>query len=165
MRRSLVFETFPLQPHLGLSQINCSSPKIFIASISESVGSEHFRCKLILWPPLGQARTILYALLIPHSSTLWRIMPTLGCEKASIHLNLTLKEGILGDFDAFRGRSHSDPISPISLISSPGTPSYSHSGCLTPKSCRPAARSTECRTPGLRWVPRLRRFRLFPDWQ
>jgi hypothetical protein len=59
MRRSLVFDTFPCQPHLGLSQVISSSPKIFIASFSESAGLEHFRCKLILCPPLGHANTIL----------------------------------------------------------------------------------------------------------
>jgi hypothetical protein len=72
IRRSLVFDTLPLQPHRGLSQVKCSSPKIFMASFSERVGSEHFRCKLMLCPPLGQATTILYALLIGHNSTLWR---------------------------------------------------------------------------------------------
>ena len=59
IRKSLVFDTFPCQPHLGLSQAISSSPKIFIASFSESAGLEHFRCKLILCPPLGHAKTIL----------------------------------------------------------------------------------------------------------
>ena len=59
IRSSLVFDTFPCQPHLGLSQAISSSPKIFIASFSESAGLEHFRCKLILCPPLGHANTIL----------------------------------------------------------------------------------------------------------
>jgi hypothetical protein len=71
IRRSLVFDTFPCQPHRGFSQAISSSPKIFIASFSESAGFEHFRCKLILCPSFGHAKTILYALLMPHNSTLW----------------------------------------------------------------------------------------------
>jgi hypothetical protein len=59
IRKSLVFETLPCQPQRGLSQTISSSPKIFIASFSESAGLEHFRCKLILCPPLGHAKTIL----------------------------------------------------------------------------------------------------------
>jgi hypothetical protein len=59
IRKSLVFDTFPCHPHRGLSQAISSSPKIFIASFSESAGLEHFRCKLILCPPLGHAKTIL----------------------------------------------------------------------------------------------------------
>jgi len=59
IRNSLAFDTFPCQPHLGLSQTISSSPKIFIASFSESAGCEIFRCKLILCPPLGHANTIL----------------------------------------------------------------------------------------------------------
>lgn len=59
IRSSLVFETFPCQPHLGFSQAISSCPKIFIASFSESAGLEHFRCKLILCPSLGHANTIL----------------------------------------------------------------------------------------------------------
>jgi hypothetical protein len=59
IRKSRVFDTFPCQPHLGLSQVISSSPKILIASFSESAGLEHFRCKLILCPPLGHANTIL----------------------------------------------------------------------------------------------------------
>jgi hypothetical protein len=59
IRSSLVFDTFPCQPHRGLSQVISSSPKIFIASFSDSAGLEHFRCKLILCPPLGHAKTIL----------------------------------------------------------------------------------------------------------
>ena len=69
IRRSLVLDTLPCQPHLGLSQTISSSPKIFIASFSESAGLEHFRCKLILCPPLGHANTILYALLMTHHNT------------------------------------------------------------------------------------------------
>jgi len=69
IRRSLVFDTFPCQPHRGLSQAISSSPKIFMASFSESAGFEHFRCKLMLCPPLGHANTILYALLITYDST------------------------------------------------------------------------------------------------
>jgi hypothetical protein len=72
IRRSLVFDTFPCQPHRGFSQAISSSPKIFMASFSESAGLEHFRCKLILCPSFGHAKTILYALLMPHNSTLRR---------------------------------------------------------------------------------------------
>jgi len=57
IRRILVFETFPCQPHFGLSQEISSSPKSLIASISESDGMTHFRCKVMLWPPLGHANT------------------------------------------------------------------------------------------------------------
>lgn len=66
IRRSLVFDAFPCQPHFGLSQVISSSPKIFIASTSDSAAFEHFRCRLMLCPPLGHAKTILYALLIEH---------------------------------------------------------------------------------------------------
>jgi len=59
MRSSLVFDTFPRQPHRGFSQAISSWPKIFMASFSESAGLEHFRCKLILCPSLGHAKTIL----------------------------------------------------------------------------------------------------------
>jgi hypothetical protein len=59
IRRSLAFDTFPCQPHRGLSQTISSLAKIFIASFSESAGLEIFRCKLILCPPLGHANTIL----------------------------------------------------------------------------------------------------------
>jgi len=59
IRKSLVFDTFPCQPHLGLSQAIFSSPKIFMASFSDNAGLAHFRCKLILCPPLGHAKTIL----------------------------------------------------------------------------------------------------------
>ena len=59
IRRSRVFEAFPCQPHRGFSQAISSRPKIFIASFSESAGFEHFRCKLILCPSLGHAKTIL----------------------------------------------------------------------------------------------------------
>lgn len=47
IRRILVFEAFPCQPHFGLSQEISSSPNIFIASISESAGLTHFLCKLM----------------------------------------------------------------------------------------------------------------------
>jgi hypothetical protein len=65
IRKSLVFDALPVHPHRGLSQAISSSPKIFIASFSESAGSEHFLWKLILCPPLGHANTMRYALLIP----------------------------------------------------------------------------------------------------
>jgi hypothetical protein len=64
IRKSLVLDALPVQPHRGLSQEISSSPKIFMASFSESAGSEHFRWKLIVCPPLGHAKTILYALLM-----------------------------------------------------------------------------------------------------
>jgi hypothetical protein len=59
MRSSLVFEALPCQPHLGFSQETSSFPKIFIASISDSSGLEHFLCRLMLYPSFGQAKTIL----------------------------------------------------------------------------------------------------------
>jgi hypothetical protein len=59
MRSNLVFEAFPCHPHRGFSQETSSFPKIFIASISDSAGLEHFLCRLILCPSFGQAKTIL----------------------------------------------------------------------------------------------------------
>jgi len=59
IRSSLVFDAFPCHPHRGFSQETSSSPKIFIASISDSAGFEHFLCKLMLCPSFGQAKTIL----------------------------------------------------------------------------------------------------------
>jgi hypothetical protein len=58
IRRSFVFDALPCQPHCGLAQKISSFPKVFIASISDREGFEHLRCKLILWPLLGQAKTI-----------------------------------------------------------------------------------------------------------
>jgi hypothetical protein len=70
IRKSLVVDALPVHPHLGLSQAISSSPKIFMASFSERAGSEHFRWKLILCPPLGHANTMRYALLIPKDNIL-----------------------------------------------------------------------------------------------
>jgi hypothetical protein len=47
IRRSLVFDALPRQPHRGLSQVISSSPKTFMASSSDRAGFEHFRCKLM----------------------------------------------------------------------------------------------------------------------
>ena len=58
IRRSFADDTFPCQPHRGLSQEISSSPKIFMASASESATLEHLRCKLMLCWPLGHAKTI-----------------------------------------------------------------------------------------------------------
>lgn len=58
IRRSFVLDAFPCQPHFGFPQEISSFPKIRIASVSESEDLEHLRCKLILCPPFGHAKTI-----------------------------------------------------------------------------------------------------------
>ena len=67
IRRSFVLDAFPCQPQFGLAQEIRSSPNIFMASMSESDGLEHFRWKLMLWPLLGHSNTSRYALLIAPS--------------------------------------------------------------------------------------------------
>lgn len=48
IRSSFILDTFPFHPQFGLSQEIFSFPNISIASISESDGFEHFRCRLML---------------------------------------------------------------------------------------------------------------------
>jgi hypothetical protein len=43
MRKSLVRDTFPCQPHAGLMQEIFSSPNILMASTAEREALEHFR--------------------------------------------------------------------------------------------------------------------------
>ncbi len=57
-------DAFPCQPQCGSLHEICSSPNISMALLSESDATEHFRWKLMSWPPLGHSNTILYALLI-----------------------------------------------------------------------------------------------------
>jgi hypothetical protein len=40
-----------------------------MALLSESDATEHFRWKLMSWPPLGHSNTILYALLIVNNTS------------------------------------------------------------------------------------------------
>jgi len=90
MRNSRVVDALPVQPHLGLSQVISSSPKIFMASFSERAGSEHFRWKLILCPPLGHAKTMRYALLIPKDNIFfrfWRIGGS-GSRKSTLFMRV-----------------------------------------------------------------------------
>ena len=56
IRRSLALDAFPRQPQCGLGQEICSPPNSSIASASESQALEHFRCRLMSWPPLGQTK-------------------------------------------------------------------------------------------------------------
>src|SRR5438270_3936668 len=46
--------------------------------MSESDAAEHFRCKLMSWPPLGHSNTILYALFIVHSTSFSHCAPRLN---------------------------------------------------------------------------------------
>ena len=57
IRRSLAFEALPRQPQSGWAQDICSFPKISLASVSESEGLLHFRCRFMLCP-LGHRKTI-----------------------------------------------------------------------------------------------------------
>jgi hypothetical protein len=64
MRRSFVLATLPVQPQEGLTQASFSFPNSFMASRGDREPLEHFRCRLMLWPPLGHSNTSWYALLI-----------------------------------------------------------------------------------------------------
>ena len=80
IRRSLALDAFPRQPHCGLAQEIFSPPNSSIASSSESEALEHFRCRVMSCPPLGQTKTNRYALFINNYTTIGdfglRNMPT-----------------------------------------------------------------------------------------
>jgi hypothetical protein len=57
IRLILALDAFPRQPQCGLAQESTSPPNSSIASCSESEPLEHFRCRLISWPPLGHSKT------------------------------------------------------------------------------------------------------------
>lgn len=57
IRRILALDAFPRQPQCGLAQEITSPPNSSIASCSESEPLEHFRWRLISWPPLGHSKT------------------------------------------------------------------------------------------------------------